>query len=75
METSIDETMAFEADHRWIHENYAVLLSAYADHWIAVKAGRVIASSPDLVELLTRVQDLATTCVEYINPQSTDVVL
>ncbi|MCL4504643.1 MAG: DUF5678 domain-containing protein [Chloroflexi bacterium] len=63
----IDETIAFEADRAWIDEHIAVLVEQFADHWIAVKGGRIIASEADLGELLGKVADLAHTCVEFID--------
>jgi hypothetical protein len=69
VETSINETAAFEKDRCWIDEQYEVLVRDYAEHWVAVKDGRVIASAVDLGELLSHVPDLAHTCVEFISPR------
>jgi len=70
-----NETVAFEADRQWIDEHFEMLVRVYADHWIAVQHGRVIASAPDLGELLSHVPDLAYTCIEFINPQPSDLAL
>jgi hypothetical protein len=65
----IDETLAFEADRAWIAANVTTLVREHAEHWIAVKDGRVIVSAVDLGEMLSRVPDLAHTCIEFINSQ------
>jgi hypothetical protein len=65
----LDETLAFEADRAWIAENLNTLVREHAEHWIAVKDGRVIVSSADLGEMLSRVPDLAHTCIEFISSQ------
>ena len=63
----IDETIAFEADRTWIDEHIAVLVDQFADHWIAVKGGRIIAGEADLGELLAKITDLEHTCIEFID--------
>ncbi len=65
----MDETIAFEADRAWIDEHIATLVEHFANHWIAVKGGRVIASEADLGALLSKITDLAHTCIEYIDGQ------
>jgi hypothetical protein len=70
----IDETLAFEADRTWIDANLSTLMREHAEHWIAVKDGRVIASEADLGELLSKVPDLAHTCVEFINSRPTEEI-
>jgi hypothetical protein len=64
-----DETLAFEADREWIDANLNVLRNQYADHWIAVKDGNVIACAADLGALLSQVPDLAHTCIEFVSEQ------
>ncbi len=56
-----DELLAFEADHLWVNENLKTLLEQYADQWIAVKHGQVIAKDPDLTGLLSKLPDPAHT--------------
>jgi hypothetical protein len=63
----IDETVAFEADREWIDTHFTTLLEHFAEHWIAVKHGTLIASEVDLGELLSKVPDLDHTCIEFIN--------
>jgi hypothetical protein len=72
VDTSISETAAFEKDRCWIDEQYEMLVKDYAEHWVAVKDGRIIASAADLGELLAHVPDLAHTCVEFISPRPSD---
>lgn len=70
-----NELLAFEADHIWVSENLETLLEQYADQWIAVKDGKVIASEPDLTELLSKLPDPAHTCVEFITREPLEMVL
>ncbi|MBI4579752.1 MAG: hypothetical protein HY718_08625 [Planctomycetes bacterium] len=35
-------------DRRWIHDNYARLVSEHANEWIAVHRGELLASGRDL---------------------------
>ncbi len=70
-----NELLVFEADHIWIDENREMLLKQYADQWIAVKNGRVIASDPDFGGLLAKLQDPAQTCVEFITREYLGMVL
>jgi len=70
-----NELLAFESDHVWISENLEMLLEQYADQWIAVKDGKVIASDPDLEGLLSKLSDPAYTCVEFITPEPLEMVL
>jgi hypothetical protein len=71
----IKELLTFEADHAWINENLETLLAQYADQWIAVKNGQVVASDPDLTGLLSKLSDSAHTCVEYITREPLEMVL
>ena len=67
--------LVFEADHVWIHENLETLLEQYAEQWIAVKNGQVIASDPDLTGLISKLPDPAYTCVEFITDEPLDMLL
>ena len=69
------EILAFEADHVWVNENMKTLLQQYADQWIAVKNGQVIASDPDLAGLLSKLPDPAHTCVEFITREPLEMIL
>ena len=70
-----NELLAFEGDHVWVNENLETLLGQYADQWIAVKNGQVIASDPDLSGLLSKLPDPAHTCVEFITHEPLEMVL
>ncbi len=70
-----NELLAFEADHVWISENLKTLLDQYAEQWIAVKDGKVIASDPELAGLLSKLPDPAHTCVEFITSEPLEMVL
>lgn len=67
--------ISFEADHLWVNENREALLERYAEQWIAVKNGQVIASDPDLAGLLSKLPDPAHTCVEFITREPLEMVL
>ncbi|MFH1908055.1 MAG: DUF5678 domain-containing protein [Chloroflexota bacterium] len=69
------ELLAFEADHVWVSENLEMLLERYADQWIAVKDGKVVASGSDLAGLLTMLSDPTRTCVEFITREPLEMVL
>ncbi|MEW6203139.1 MAG: DUF5678 domain-containing protein [bacterium] len=69
------ELLAFESDHAWINENLETLLAQYNDQWIGVKNGQVIASAPDLADLLSKLADPAHTCVEFITREPLEMVL
>jgi len=70
-----DELVAFEADHLWVNENLETLLDRYADQWIAVRHGHVIADAPDLTALLSKLPDPAHTCVEFITREPLEMIL
>ena len=67
--------LAFEADHLWINKNLKTLLEQYAEQWIAVENGQVIASDPDLAVLLSKLSDPTHTCVEFITREPLEMVL
>lgn len=67
--------ISFEADHVWVNENREALVEQYAEQWIAVKKGQVIASDPDLASLLSKLPDPAHTCVEFITCEPLEMVL
>jgi len=70
-----NELLAFEDDHVWVNKNLETLLGQYADQWIAVKNGQVVASDPDLSGLLSKLADPAHTCVQFITRDPLEMVL
>ena len=70
-----NELLAFEADHVWISKNLKTLLEQYAEQWVAVKDGKVIASDPELAGLLSKLPNPAHTCVEFITSEPLEMVL
>ena len=70
-----DKLLAFQADHLWISENLETLLKQYAEQWIAVENGQVIASDPDLSGLISKLLDPAHTCVEFITDEPLEMIL
>ena len=49
----------FEANHRYLRENYAELLKEYPDQWIAVHELRVVASDSTITGLFDKVDQLS----------------
>ena len=70
-----DELLTFQADHTWVNENLEPLLEQYPDQWIGVKNGQVIASDPELSDLLLKLPDPPRTCVEFITREPLEMVL
>lgn len=69
------ELLAFQADHVWVSENLQALLVQYADQWIGVKNGHVIASDTELAGLLSKLPNPDHTCVEFITREPLEMVL
>ena len=67
----IDETTAFESDRQWLDAHIELLIENFANHWIAVKGERVIASEVDLSELLQHLPDISQTFIEFIDDHAT----
>ena len=65
----------FEEDHLWVHQNMESLAADYADQWIAVRDGRVIASDPDLEALRAKIEDPSHTCVEYVTREPMEMIV
>lgn len=63
-------TSAFHLDQQWIADHYDELARQHAEEWIAVKGRQVIAHDSDLSRLLSRLDDLEHTCVEFIARQT-----
>ena len=74
-DSMIAELIAFENDHVWISENMERLLEQYADQWVAVIGGQVIASDPELTGLLAKVENPAQTCIEFITREPLEMIL
>jgi hypothetical protein len=70
-----DQVLLFESDHLWISRNLDVLWQQHADQWIAVKAGKVVATAPELANLLSQLSDPAHTCIEFITREPLEMVL
>ncbi|TSC62325.1 MAG: hypothetical protein G01um101448_293 [Parcubacteria group bacterium Gr01-1014_48] len=63
---------AYEEDIVWIDNNWDELCKAYADQWIAVIDGKVIANAIELDDLLVQLDDPACTAVEFIEGKDTN---
>jgi hypothetical protein len=70
-----EELRTFEEDHVWVSDHLELLLSQYADQWIAVKRGQVIASAPDLMSLKEKLVDPARTCIEFVTREPLEMIL
>lgn len=66
---------AFEADHVWIIENWQSLLKKYEGRWIAVKNKRVIADHSHFNALLSKLDDPASTCIQFITREPLEMIL
>jgi hypothetical protein len=67
--------LEFEADYLWINDNLKDLLKQYTNQWIAVKNGKIIANDPDLDILISKLENPAYTCVEFITSEPLRMVL
>jgi hypothetical protein len=74
-ESSSRELRQFTADHQWIEGNRETLLEQYADQWIAVKDGQVIASDPELSNLRSRLSDPARTSIEFLSREAVEMIV
>ena len=68
-----NEASAFALDQRWIADHRYALIEQYAEQWIAVKDGALIAHDPDLTQLLSRVPDLDNTCIEFVEQRCIEI--
>ena len=71
--TAENEASAFALDQRWIADHRGALIERYAEQWIAVQNGAVIAHDPDLTRLLSQVPDLEHTCVEFVEQRCIEI--
>ena len=69
------QLLEFADDYVWISKNLKTLLKQYADQWIAVKNGQVIANDPDLTGLISKLPDPAYTCVEFVTDEPLKMIL
>lgn len=65
----------FMSSHEWLAANMNSLITRYPDQWIAVSGGDVVASDADLDSLLSKIEDPAHTCVEFITREPLEMVL
>jgi hypothetical protein len=65
----------FADDHVWIDQNREMLLEKYAEQWVAVEKGKVIASDPDFKALLAKLSNPAFTCTEFITRQPVEFMI
>ena len=70
-----EELRAFEEDQVWISDHIESLLSQYADQWIAVQDGQVVASDPVLAVLQRKLPDPAHTCIEFVTREPLEMIL
>jgi len=65
----------FADDHVWIARNREKLLEQYAEQWIAVEKGKVIASDPDVHALRKKLANPAFTCVDFITRKPVEFMI
>jgi len=70
-----EELRRFAEDHAWVYENRESLLKQYAEQWIAVQGGRVVANDSDFDRLLPRLPDPTHTVVEFITAEPLEIIL
>ena len=71
----MEKLCTFEEDHVWASEQLELLLSQYADQWIAVRDSQVIASDPELMVLQEKLADPAYTCIEFVTREPLEMIL
>lgn len=69
-----------EATRRFWAEHYAELLKSHPERFVAVKDGKVVASSPDLALLVYQLRDLGLdprtdVTIEFISASSASLLL
>jgi len=69
------ELHTFAEDHIWVSKHIESLLEKYAEHWIAVKNRRIIASDVDLTRLREKIPDPAHTCIEFVTREPLEMLL
>lgn len=75
MEATTTDLKSFEEDHVWMDANRDHLASNYANRWIGVRHGAVVASDASLDALIQKLPDPAHTAVEFISTEEAVVVL
>ncbi len=70
---------SFEANHRFLRENYQDLLKQYPDQYIAVHERRVVMSAPSIEEILTLADQLGIdrhfTVFEFLSADTVPMIL
>ncbi len=62
----------------WLQEHFEELLTTYAGRWVAVHAGRVVASDTDHERLLSRLRsdlNFNLFAIQLITPEPIDLIL
>ena len=67
--------LQFTADHVWLEQNRETLLKEHPDQWVAVKDKQVIASAPELPDLLSQLSDPAHTSIEFLTREPLEMIL
>lgn len=74
--TTVSEMLKqFEEDLKWVQQNKPLLIKQYAEQWIGVKNGKVIANHPDMLELKSQLPDPSHTFVEFITEETIEMIL
>jgi len=80
IESEADVLSDFEANNRWISENYDQLKKQYDNQWVAVLNNVVVDHDPDLKKLVKRLKTQYSKvynqiAVEYVTSEELDLIL
>ena len=80
MESAVDILSNFEANAKWLRENYETLKKDFNNEWVAVLNQAVIAHDSDLTKLVKRLKtryskDYNKVAVDYATAEELDLIL
>jgi len=80
MESAVDILSNFEANSKWLRENYELLTRDFNNEWVAVLNKAVIDHDSDLTKLVERLKTSHSIAynkiaVEYVTTEELDLIL
>ena len=80
MESAVDILSNFEANAKWLRENYELLKKDFNNEWVAVLNKAVIDHDSDLTKLVKRLKTRYSkaynkVAVEYVTTEELDLIL
>ncbi len=80
MESAVDILSNFEANAKWLRENYEQLKKGFNNEWVAVLNKAVIDHDSDLTKLVKRLKTRYSKsynkiAVEYVTTEELDLIL